>query len=73
MNKQELLEQIDQQIKTLNPSYAKDIIFGLNIAKDIINKSDIDTSQKEINDYINDNIWEIIRSNIDTAREIVLN
>ena len=73
MNKQKLLEQIEEQIKTLNPKYAKDIIFGLNIAKDIINKSDIDTSQKEINDYINDNIWEIIRNNIDTAREIVLN
>ena len=40
MNKQKLLEQIEEQIKTLNPKYAKDIIFGLNIAKDIINKSD---------------------------------
>ena len=26
-----------------------------------------------IEDHINDNIWEIIRNNIDTAREIVLN
>ena len=37
-NKQKLLDAIDNQISKLNEEYAKDIIFGLNIAKDLINK-----------------------------------
>jgi hypothetical protein len=45
----------------------------INQAADIIDQLDKIDLDKIIQEHINDNIWEIIRNNIDTAKEIVLN